>query len=1062
MRVASFVLYLGLAGAVATAGTITLSTDIELPATNPDPNQIITVFIHSDAPILFMDLLIRVNGDAAIAGVMNETTCAPYGWDANSIVTCTVNPDNSIELFGLNWNENEASTVGYLQFRCNSGFVAVYLDAEQTTACGWSEDFTCSTEPISVGTLTPLPLIERNEPEFSVSLNPLEIMDPCWLDLQSILEMSQLDLMSCRGYLKYGESLPWVIVDSDITTNQVWEPNNIYYVTHQIQVQSLLVIEPGTVVLFGYQCYMVVNDGGTLISQGTPDKPIVYTSHLAVDYEVEEDTYIGIGNWWYWYGVMRFQYLCPMIVESTASPATRINYSFVEGAQAGLILDGITLDNPIENNTFFGNMRGVYEVGPALTDVRNNLFFYHEYSAIEMVTTTEPNDVPERILRIEHNTCDYGLDYGILIHGTADPNGPMPYVVLAHNVMTENYTCGLYLNGCMHYMSVSNGYCINEYDKNYDFTEYNPVHSAVYPYDVMGEDSRLWHRFVPDCNFIDAGMVSISQTPFVGMSTDLEGFPDSGMLDLGYHYMDWNFIRTSGIDDVMAIADYWLCYDPADPNSPNHVDPNTVPDPNDLADLLRYSGDLDGSGLVDLQDLAVLSRQWRSAPAVPDLVPVLGGNPDEGWITITASEPDDDTAFVYVYVNGRYVGQVHAMGSAIPKFYDLSESGNGPHEIKFIAMDSDGNLTHSQPFVYEPNEPLPLKYCIVPSTYEPNEPVPFAFCNPEGGDVTVSVYGNGGELAWSQVITGEPNNAQVPANILSQLLTVDSIEFTAAGWQPPVIKPFPVKRFDGNVDPEVKALIICPDAELNHYDPRVRWQVLKSFIDQGVKVLPLDGSQATWENVAKYGQYGFVKYIYFMGHGDYQLELDEGTFYRTCNKLYDTLVLSCKHSEFPEGQGPSWCKPLPEYVEKYAPTWASMNFDRLRFFYAHSCYSGRLKIDRTGTLVERQSGRQGLVYDAGGHSDISLALRLDDDYESRYYHGYWNKGVLDLIFQTSYQKWTKNIWSKLGDWQDLNDAVLYAIDQAVQDGNINDPNSVLSNYRLFGQGDITTIRLRSR
>jgi len=64
MRAASVVLYLGLAGAMATAGTITLSTDIELPAPNPDPNQIITVYFNSDAPVLFMNLLIRINGDA--------------------------------------------------------------------------------------------------------------------------------------------------------------------------------------------------------------------------------------------------------------------------------------------------------------------------------------------------------------------------------------------------------------------------------------------------------------------------------------------------------------------------------------------------------------------------------------------------------------------------------------------------------------------------------------------------------------------------------------------------------------------------------------------------------------------------------------------------------------------------------------------------------------------------------------------------------------------------------------------------------------------------------------
>ncbi|MCK9492614.1 MAG: right-handed parallel beta-helix repeat-containing protein, partial [Sulfurimonas sp.] len=704
--VLTIVAYL-LLSCVTLAGTIILSTDIELPAPDPDPNQVITVYFHSDAPLLFMNLLIRVNGDATLVGMMDQTNCGQYGWD-ESAFTCTVNPDNSIELFGLNWNENTASTVGYLQFTCNSGKVYIYLDNEESMAVSWTEAHTVSTESIRVGTLTLPPLIERDEPEFSISRNPLTPTDPCWLDLQSLFTMTRFAEMSTGPeYLEYGEPFPAVVIYSDITTNQVWEPNCVYIVAAQIYVQALLVIEPGTTVLFDFNCGMLVNNGGTLISEGTPDKPIIYSPLLAVDYEVEEDTYIGIGNWWEWYRIFRYQYISPMIIESTASPATSVSYSFVEGAQAGVILDGITLDKPIENNTFFGNMYGVYEVGPALTDVRNNLFYVHEKSAIEIVATLDPNDVPERILNIEHNTCDYGWTYGIIFHGMDDPNGPMPYVVLANNVMTENYGCGLYLNGCFHYMSLSNGYHMNEYDKNYDFMEFNPVHSAIYPYQPeFGDDPRLWHRFVPDCNFIDAGLVSIAQTSLVGMSTDLEGRPDSGMLDLGYHYMDWNFIRTSGVDDILAIADYWLCYDPADPNSPNYVDPNFVTDPNDLADLLQFGGDLDHSGFVDLEDFAVLSRSWRAAPDAPDLVPVIGGNPDEGWIALTASQPSTDTAFVYAYINGQYIGQVYSAGSNIEKYCDLTNFGNRPLEIKFIVMDMDENVTNSLPCLYEPDEPL--------------------------------------------------------------------------------------------------------------------------------------------------------------------------------------------------------------------------------------------------------------------------------------------------------------------------------------------------------------------
>ncbi len=70
-------------------------------------------------------------------------------------------------------------------------------------------------------------------------------------------------------------------VGSDITTNQIWTADNIYHIVADISVQALLVIEPGTIVTFAPDVGMFVNNGGVLISAGTPDEPIVYTSDAA-------------------------------------------------------------------------------------------------------------------------------------------------------------------------------------------------------------------------------------------------------------------------------------------------------------------------------------------------------------------------------------------------------------------------------------------------------------------------------------------------------------------------------------------------------------------------------------------------------------------------------------------------------------------------------------------------------------------------------------------------------------------------------------------------------------
>ena len=119
-----------------------------------------------------------------------------------------------------------------------------------------------------------------------------------------------------------------VEVYSDITTNQIWTSNNIYYIGNSIQVQALLVIEPGTTLWLDNECGLFVNNGGTLISAGTPDNPIIYTS-------VYEEP-----DW--------ADFYCAIYVEKTASPATKITYNQVEFAEAAITTDNIKLNTPIQ------------------------------------------------------------------------------------------------------------------------------------------------------------------------------------------------------------------------------------------------------------------------------------------------------------------------------------------------------------------------------------------------------------------------------------------------------------------------------------------------------------------------------------------------------------------------------------------------------------------------------------------------------------------------------------------------------------------------------------------
>jgi hypothetical protein len=77
-------------------------------------------------------------------------------------------------------------------------------------------------------------------------------------------------------------SIPVIEINSDITVNQVWNNKTVYHVT-AVSLKASLVIEPGTTVINGPNGGLFVEDGGTLIAQGTPDKPIIFTPDVVWD-----------------------------------------------------------------------------------------------------------------------------------------------------------------------------------------------------------------------------------------------------------------------------------------------------------------------------------------------------------------------------------------------------------------------------------------------------------------------------------------------------------------------------------------------------------------------------------------------------------------------------------------------------------------------------------------------------------------------------------------------------------------------------------------------------------
>ncbi len=131
----------------------------------------------------------------------------------------------------------------------------------------------------------------------------------------------------------------------------------------------------------------------------------------------------------------------------------------------------------------------------------------------------------------------------------------------------------------------------------------------------------------------------------------------------------------------------------------------------------------------------------------------------------------------------------------------------------------------------------------------------------------------------------------------------------------------------------------------------------------------------------------------------------------------------------------------------------------MKFVHFDCCYSGRLKINANDQLVEGQPGQEGL-FDLP-HSDMSLALRMDDTSRSRAYQGWYDLvpiGRPPPEPEDEYQKWTRLEWEELGDEESLYWAIMHVINQQTDFS----PSAPVNNYRLKkGQGFLWNIYLRN-
>jgi hypothetical protein len=385
-----------------------------------------------------------------------------------------------------------------------------------------------------------------------------------------------------------------------------------------------------------------------------------------------------------------------------------------------------------------------------------------------------------------------------------------------------------------------------------------------------------------------------------------------------------------------------------------------------------------------------------------------------------------------------------------PLNIDISYLGPGTHQLKAVSLSNNGRVTCSN--LKETTFSCFLNYFFCAEPYDSNEPHYFCAYYPEAESVSVKVYDEGKNLAWSQTYSGQNLHGYIPSGItLGDDL--DSIVIEEAGGMmlsgtTTATKPLALKFKPGKVPANIRALIIVPSWVMrNVTDYGVIAAVKDAFESRGVPYNYLKGSQASYEVLAWYGANRNINYIYYCDHEGYTTD----GILRTKIKLSDGIAYSVKQSDFAQGQAPSWCEKLPGNLENTAKSIYQIGFSQgeLKLVHFDCCFTGRLKITGDNRLIEGPEGSQGLL--AYYHNDMSLALNMQSG-QTQIYQGWWGevpKGATSKFNIFAYHEWTQ-----LGEGDSLYDALMYAINHTdwIPDG----PHDTL---RLMGQGDLTELDL---
>ncbi len=167
---------------------------------------------------------------------------------------------------------------------------------------------------------------------------------------------------------------PFVVISDDIDSNTTWEGGTIYVIkAFDFWVNATLEIEPGAIIKFDPSEGPAMNVDGTVIANGTPAEPIIFTAYK--DDEHGGDTNgdgsvtaplpgdwdgIYIQNNGSVFSYCEFYYGGDTVLEPWDCIATITNATFAHNSGSALDASTALTGTVITGNTFFDNERPLY------------------------------------------------------------------------------------------------------------------------------------------------------------------------------------------------------------------------------------------------------------------------------------------------------------------------------------------------------------------------------------------------------------------------------------------------------------------------------------------------------------------------------------------------------------------------------------------------------------------------------------------------------------------------------------------------------------------------------